>query len=90
MNLAEAKDLYTIRDAVKARASAIDEIGQMPPSQELLARIAAMVEEGKQAVAMLRSIRLEIKVESRRWQQIQDTFVRNLGNAAPAHVNCRG
>jgi hypothetical protein len=86
----EPLDVDAIREALEARAGAIDELQRMPPSQQLMTQITAMIEEGDRTAATLRSLHREIKMESRRLSQIRDGFVRNLCSTLPPRVDFRG
>ena len=84
---AEAQDLESIEEALKARAAEIHALAGAPPTAELASRITAAIEDGEKAAAALHAMRHRIRMDCRRLTKIRDGF---LTSTPDIHIDYRG
>jgi hypothetical protein len=83
-------DLAGLKQALKARASAIAGLAGEPPTEDLAVQIRSAIKAGKALQRDLAALKQKIGLESARLAQLKAAFVTGLGAAPVRRVDFRG
>jgi hypothetical protein len=90
LRAAQTDDVAGIRVALEARAEAIRELVGLPPSKELVGRMAAAIEAGNEIRRALLAIKYRAGLGNARLAQWKTGLAAGLGSGRRSEVDCRG